>query len=61
LGAEAVRSLVAGAGVVHRDPGGTDEPDAEHIAVFARTSFSRKIPMICSSVNRLGFMSIPSR
>lgn len=28
--------------------------------VFAPASCSRKIPMICSSVNRLGFMSIPS-
>ena len=30
-------------------------------AVFAPASCSRKIPMICSFVNRLGFMSIPSR
>ena len=29
-------------------------------AVFAPASCSRKIPMICSSVNQLGFMSIPS-
>jgi hypothetical protein len=28
-------------------------------AVFAPASCSRSIPMICSSVNRLGFMSIP--
>src|SRR5580693_1293203 len=28
-------------------------------AVFVPASCSRKIPMICSSVNRLGFMSIP--
>jgi hypothetical protein len=28
-------------------------------AVSAPASCSRKIPMICSSVNRLGFMSIP--
>jgi hypothetical protein len=30
-------------------------------AVFAPASWSRKIPMICSSVNRIGFMSIPLR
>src|SRR5215470_8164788 len=29
--------------------------------VFALASCSRKIPMICSSVNRLAFMSIPSQ
>ncbi len=29
--------------------------------VLAPASCSRKIPMICSSVNRLGFMSIPSQ
>jgi hypothetical protein len=30
-------------------------------AVVAPASSSRKIPMICSSVNRLGFKSIPRR
>src|SRR5712672_1295857 len=32
LGAEAVGGFVACAGVVHRDPGGTDEPGTQHIA-----------------------------
>jgi hypothetical protein len=32
LRAEAVRSLVTGASVVHRDPGGARKPGAEHIA-----------------------------
>ena len=32
LGAEAVRGLVARAGVVHRDPGGVRKPGTEHIA-----------------------------
>jgi hypothetical protein len=34
LGAEAVCSLVARAGVVHRDPGGVRKPGAKHIAGF---------------------------
>ena len=34
LGAEAVGSLVARAGVVHRDPGGAGKPGAEHITGF---------------------------
>jgi hypothetical protein len=33
---------------------------AAHIAVFAAASCSRKILMICSSVNRIGLMSIAS-
>ena len=32
---------------------------AANIGRFAPASCSRSIPMICSSVNRLGFMSIP--
>ncbi len=32
LRAEAIRGFVAGAGVVDRDPGGTDEPGTQHIA-----------------------------
>ena len=32
LGAEAVRSLVARAGIVDCDPGGAGEPGAQHIA-----------------------------
>jgi YVTN family beta-propeller protein len=36
LSPEAVRGFVAGARVVHRDPGGTDEPGTQHIAGLAR-------------------------
>src|SRR5271169_3361728 len=32
LRAEAIRSFVASAGVVHRDPGSTEEPGPQHIA-----------------------------
>jgi hypothetical protein len=35
--------------------------DDRRSAVFVPASCSRNIPMICSSVNRLGFMSIPHR
>jgi hypothetical protein len=34
LCAEAVRRLVAGAGVVHRDPGSARKPGAQHITRF---------------------------
>ena len=34
LGAEAVLRLMAGAGVIDRDPGGVGQPGAEHIARF---------------------------
>jgi hypothetical protein len=34
LRAEAIRGLVASAGIVDRDPGGAREPGAQHLAVL---------------------------
>src|SRR5262245_57467584 len=57
LGLRHLEAAVLGFPLVER---GTADPVLA-AAVFAPASCSRKIPRICSSVNRLGFMSIPLR
>lgn len=54
------RSLAAAA-PTHLKVEGCAADRCHSSAVFAPASCSRKIPLICSSVNRFGFMSIPLR
>ena len=66
LSTEAIRCFVSGAGVVHRDPGGTDEPSTQHIADLGEEPswlpiskrptwlFEMKMPRLCNSVTSRG-------
>ena len=58
LGVRHFEAAVLGLPFVERRA--ADPVRAAHIGRLHPASCSRKIPMICSSVNRLGFMSIPS-